>query len=215
MAESHITATAIVPQVIASVALVLGAYLAGSVPSGYWIVLLFKREDIRRRGSGNIGATNVWRSFGARYGIPVIVLDILKGLVPALIASITQGPQVAVAAGAAAMLGHWRPLFMAFRRGGKMVATCGGAAVGIAPLVAVIGLAVWIAAFVAGRWASLASIMAAISLAPAALLLGQPVEVVVFMAAAALAILWLHRANIGRLVRGEEHRFRLWRRGEA
>ncbi len=197
---------------MAAAALILGGYLAGSIPFGYWIVWLFRREDIRLKGSGNIGATNVWRSYGARYGVPVIVLDILKGLVPALIASLTQDPWVAVCAGAAAMLGHWRPLFMGFHRGGKMVATCGGAAIGIAPLVALIGLAVWVAVFLGGRYASVASIAAALSLAPAALLLGQPLEVVVFMAAAALAILWLHRSNIRRLWRGEEHRFRLWRR---
>jgi glycerol-3-phosphate acyltransferase PlsY len=195
-----------------AIPLVLAAYLAGSMPFGYWIVRLFRGEDIRLRGSGNIGGTNVWRSYGARFALPVIALDILKGLAPALVASLTQGALVAVLAAAAAMLGHWRPLFLGFRRGGKMVATCGGAAIGIAPLVAVVGLVVWIAVFVAGRYASLASITAAISLAPAALLLGQPPVVIVFMGVAALAILWLHRANIRRLVRGEEHRFQLWRR---
>lgn len=110
------------------------------------------------------------------------------------------------------MLGHWRPLFMRFRRGGKMVATCGGAVIGIAPLVAVVGLAVWLLVFLAGRYASLASILAAVSLAPTALLLGQDLTVVIFMGAGALAIIWLHRANIVRLARGEEHRFQLWRK---
>jgi len=169
-------------------------------------------EDIRLHGSGNIGGTNVWRSFGARFGVPVIFLDILKGLIPALIASLTRGALVAVLAGAAAMLGHWRPLFLGFRRGGKMVATCGGAVIGIAPLVAAVGVVVWAVVFVAGRYASLASILAAASLAPAAILLGQPLLVIIFVGAAALAIIWLHRANIGRLARGQEHRFRLWRR---
>src|SRR5665811_2637916 len=99
-----------------------------------------------------------------------------------------------------------------FRRGGKLVATCGGAVFGIAPLVAVVGLAVWGLVFLAGRYASLASILAAVSLVPAALLLGQDLSVVIFMGAGALAIVWLHRANIVRLVHGEEHRFQLWHR---
>jgi glycerol-3-phosphate acyltransferase PlsY len=195
-----------------AILLVAGGYVAGSIPFGYWIVRLFRGQDIRRLGSGNIGGTNVWRSFGARYGLPVIVLDVVKGLAPALAASLTRGSLVAVLAGAAAMLGHWRPIFMRFRRGGKMVATCGGAAIGIAPLVAVVGTVVWIVVFVVGRYASVASILAAASLAPAAVLLGQDLSVVIFMGAAAVAILWLHRGNIRRLVHGEEHRFKLWHR---
>jgi glycerol-3-phosphate acyltransferase PlsY len=192
--------------------LVLAGYLAGSIPFGYWLVRVVRGQDIRRLGSGNIGGTNVWRSFGARFGLPVVLFDIMKGFVPALVASLTHGSLVAVLAGAAAMLGHWRPLFMRFRRGGKLVATCGGAVFGIAPLVAVVGLAVWGLVFLAGRYASLASILAALSLVPAALLLGEDLSVVIFMAAGALAIIWLHRANIVRLVHGEEHRFQLWHR---
>jgi glycerol-3-phosphate acyltransferase PlsY len=195
-----------------AVLIVIAGYLAGSIPFGYWLVHLLRGEDIRRLGSGNIGGTNVWRCFGARFGVPVVIFDVLKGFVPALVASLTHGSLVAVLTGAAAMLGHWRPLFMRFRRGGKMVATCGGAAIGIAPFVALVSLVVWVAVFVVGRYASLASILAAISLAPAALLLGQDLSVVIFMGVAALAIVWLHRANIGRLAHGEENRFQLWHR---
>ncbi len=192
--------------------LVLAGYLAGSIPSGYWLVRLIRGEDIRRLGSGNIGGSNVWRCFGARFGLPVVLFDVLKGFVPALVASQTHGSLVAVLTGAAAMLGHWRPLFMGFCRGGKMVATCGGAIIGFAPLVALVGVVVWAAVFLVGRYASLASILAAISLAPAALLLDQDLPVIIFMAAAALAIIWLHRANIVRLAHGEENRFQLWHR---
>ena len=192
--------------------LVLAGYLAGSIPSGYWLVRLVRGEDIRRLGSGNIGGSNVWRCFGARFGLPVVLFDVLKGFVPALVASQTHGSLVAVLTGAAAMLGHWRPLFMGFRRGGKMVATCGGAIIGFAPLVALVGVVVWATVFLVGRYASLASILAAISLAPAALLLDQDLSVVIFMGAAALAIIWLHRANIVRLAHGEENRFQLWHR---
>ena len=192
--------------------LVLAGYLSGSIPFGYWLVRLVRGEDVRLLGSGNIGGSNVWRCFGARFGLPVVLFDVLKGFVPALVASLTHGSLVAVLTGAAAMLGHWRPIFMRFRRGGKMVATCGGALIGFAPLVAAVGLAVWVVVFLVGRYASLASILAALSLAPAALLLGEDLSVVVFVGAAALAIIWLHRANIARLARGEELRFQLWHR---
>jgi len=192
--------------------LVFAGYLAGSIPFGYWLVRLVRGEDIRSLGSGNIGGSNVWRCFGARFGLPVILFDVLKGFVPALIASQTRGSLVAVLTGAAAMLGHWRPLFMGFRRGGKMVATCGGALIGFAPLVALVGLVVWVVVFLVGRYASLASILAAISLTPAALLLGQDLSVVIFLSVAALAIIWLHRVNIVRLAHGEENRFQLWHR---
>ena len=171
-------------------------------------------EDIRKHGSGNIGASNVWRSFGARYGLVVVALDVLKGLLPALGASLAKGALVAVLVGAAAMLGHWRPLFLGFRRGGKMVATCGGAAIGIAPLVAAVGLAVWALVFLASRYASLASIMAAISLVVASVAFEQPRPVIVFTSAALVFILWLHRANIKRLAGGNEHRFQLRRKRE-
>ncbi len=110
-------------------------YLCGSMPWGYWLVRLFRHEDIRTQGSGNIGATNVWRVHGRRLGIPAVLLDALKGFVPALVATLVAGHGAGVLAGGAAMLGHWRPLFLGFRKGGKMVATAGGAFFGVAPIV--------------------------------------------------------------------------------
>jgi glycerol-3-phosphate acyltransferase PlsY len=187
--------------------LILAGYLAGSLPFGYWLVLLFRREDIRRYGSGNIGATNVWRSFGPGLGVPVILLDIAKGFVPTLVAAELEGPLVGALVGGAAMLGHWRPVFMRFQRGGKMVATCGGALFGLAPLVGLIGAVVWLIVFGLFRYASLASMAAAVSLPFAALVLGEPWPVVVFVTAAAVGVLLLHRANIGRLRAGTESRF--------
>ena len=114
-------------------------------------------EDIRAVGSGNIGATNVWRRYGARLGVPVMALDVAKGFVPALLATIFVGHLAGVLAGGAAMLGHWRPLFMRFARGGKVVATCGGAFFGVAPLVGGVGAAVWLLVFAMFRYASVAS----------------------------------------------------------
>jgi glycerol-3-phosphate acyltransferase PlsY len=187
----------------------LAGYLAGSIPSGYWIVRAFARTDIRRHGSGNIGATNVWRAFGPRYGIPVVLVDTLKGFVPAFVFFHTVSPLAGVLAGGAAMLGHARPVFLRFEKGGKMVATTGGAFLGVAPLVGAIGAVVWIVAFLLTRYASVASILSAVSLPVAALALEQPWPVVVFAFLAACAVIFLHRGNIGRLVRGEENRFAL------
>lgn len=173
-----------------------------------------KREDIRKAGSGNIGATNVWRTYGARYGVTVMVLDTLKGFVPALLATIYVGELAGVIAGGAAMLGHWRPLYMKFARGGKAVATCGGAILGVAPLVGGIGALVWIVVFVLLRYASVASITAALSLPVVAALLGEPWPVITFAALAALAVVVLHRPNINRLRAGTETRFRFRRHAE-
>src|SRR5215472_4219982 len=108
------------------VAVVVLGYLLGSCPWGYWLVRLVKHQDIRKVGSGNIGATNVWRTYGWRLGLPVVVLDTLKGFVPALLGVVYVSHLAGILAGAAAMLGHFRPLFLRFAKGGKMVATCGG-----------------------------------------------------------------------------------------
>jgi acyl phosphate:glycerol-3-phosphate acyltransferase len=192
--------------------LVLGGYLVGSLPFGYWLVRWRHGVDIRTVGSGNIGATNVWRTFGARLGIAVVLLDTLKGFVPALVATLWAGPLWGVLAGGAAMLGHSRPVFLRFARGGKMVATCGGAFLGVAPIVGGLGAAVWILVFAATRYASVASITAALSLPLIALGLDEPWPVIAFAALAALAVLFLHRANIKRLRMGTETKMLLRRR---
>ena len=189
--------------------LVLLGYLLGSCPWGYWVVLLVKHEDIRKVGSGNIGTTNVWRTYGRWLGIPVVLMDTLKGFVPALLGMLLVSPHhlAGIVAGAAAMLGHWRPLFLRFARGGKMVATCGGVFFGVAIWVALTGLAVWLVAFVTLRYASVASIVSGIALPVIAVLYGYPTSVVVFGALAAAAIVFLHRTNLSRLRRGTENRF--------
>jgi acyl phosphate:glycerol-3-phosphate acyltransferase len=193
---------------VLTVALVVAGYVAGSMPWGYWLVRIFRGEDIRTQGSGNIGATNVWRVHGRRLGVAAVLLDTAKGLAPALVATELVGHGGGVLAGGAAMLGHWRPLFLRFSKGGKMVATAGGAFLGVAPLVGVAGALVWLVVFGATRYASVASMTAAASLVFWAWLLGYPWPVIAFACFAAVAVLLLHRANIGRLVRGEENRFR-------
>ena len=194
--------------------LVLAGYLLGSMPWGYWLVRLVKHEDIRSHGSGNIGGTNVWRVYGWRLGLPVVVLDTAKGFAPALVGALLVSDLAGVLAGAAAMLGHWRPLFLKWQRGGKMAATCGGAFLGVAPVVGGIGAAVWLAVFVLFRYASLASMLAALSLPVIAALLGESWPIIIFAAGAAVAVIVLHRPNIARLRSGTESRFRFRRTAE-
>jgi acyl phosphate:glycerol-3-phosphate acyltransferase len=157
----------------------------------------------------------VWRTYGRWYGVPVVVLDTAKGFVPALVFSLTVSPLAGVLAGAGAMLGHARPLFLKFERGGKMVATAGGAFLGIAPLVAAVGAVVWLVTFLVFRYASLASMLAALSLPIAAVVLGCPWAVIVFAVCAAAAVVFLHRGNVRRLLHGQENRFVLRRSGRA
>jgi len=192
----------------------VGAYLIGSMPFGYWAVLALKGEDVRAAGSGNIGATNVWRSYGRRYGIPVVLLDIVKGFVPALVGTILVDELTGALAGGLAMLGHWRPLFLGFRKGGKAVATAAGTLFGIATLLGLIAMGLWLTTFLVTRYASVASMVVAVALPFTALVLGEPWPVVVFAVAAAAAVLLLHRPNLARLRAGTESRFRL-RRGSA
>jgi glycerol-3-phosphate acyltransferase PlsY len=190
---------------------IVAGYLLGSLPFGYWLVRALRHEDIRKVGSGNIGATNVWRTYGRWYGLPVVLLDVLKGFVPALVATLLISHWAGVAAGLAAMVGHWRPLFLRFARGGKTVATCGGAFFGVAPLVALCAVVIWLLLFVTLRYASVASMLAAAALPLVALALGEPTAVVAFGAAAAVVVVVLHRANIRRLFRGTENRFQFRR----
>jgi len=196
---------------VTTVAFVVAGYVLGSMPWGYWLVRLFRHEDVRTVGSGNIGGTNVWRVYGRWLGVPVVLLDTAKGFAPAFAATMVVGHGAGVLAGAAAMLGHWRPLFLRWKRGGKMVATCGGAFLGVAPIVGGIGLAVWIVVFLLLRYASVASMVGAVSLPLWAWLIGYPWPVIAFGVVAGAAVVFLHRANIGRLVRGKENRFQLRR----
>jgi glycerol-3-phosphate acyltransferase PlsY len=200
---------------VTAVLILLGGYLAGSCPFGYWVVRLVKHEDIRKVGSGNIGATNVWRTYGRWLGVPVVLLDVLKGFVPALVGVLLVSHLVGILAGSLAMLGHWRPLFLRFEKGGKMVATCGGVLFGVAWLVGLSGLAVWIVVFLLSRYASLASILAALALPVLAFVFGEPNSVILFSAAAGAGVVLLHRANLKRLRMGTESRFHFRRAASA
>ena len=190
---------------------VLGGYLLGSMPFGYWVVRVAKGEDIRSFGSGSIGASNVWRTYGKGYGIPIVLLDIAKGFVPALLGTQLEGDLVGVLAGGAAMLGHWRPLFLGFQKGGKMVATAAGTFLGVVPLFGVLTAAIWLLVFLVGRYTSVASIVTGLLLPIVALVLGESWPVVGFSVVAGAFVVYLHRPNIARLRAGTETRFRLRR----
>ena len=187
--------------------IIAGGYLVGSIPFGVVVVRMLRGEDIRAQGSGNIGASNVWRSYGRALGAPVALLDVLKGFVPALVGLKLGGEWVGVLAGSAAMAGHARPIWLGFSKGGKMVATGGGVALALAPLAAVICLIVWIATFALFRYASLASLVTAAALPVLCVALGEPWPTIAYAVVAALAVIVLHRQNIGRLLHGTESRF--------
>ncbi len=182
-------------------------YLLGSMPWGYWVPLAFAHVDIRERGSGNVGATNVWRVLGFKYGLTVALLDIFKGLAAALLGTQLGGPMIGVLAGTAALVGHWRPLFLGFAKGGKVVAVTGGVGLAVAPVASLAAAVVWIFVFLLTRYASLASLVAGIALPVFAVATGASWPVVAFTIGAGLAIVVLHRTNLVRLVRGEESRF--------
>jgi glycerol-3-phosphate acyltransferase PlsY len=193
----------------------LASYLLGSVPFG----LLLARSrgiDIRQHGSGNIGATNVFRVVGKGVGITTFVLDFLKGFVPALLFPVVavhvSGQPVpallGLACGCAAIAGHNWPIFLKFR-GGKGVATSAGMLTGAAPAAVGVGLAAWVVLFVSSRYVSVASIGAALCVGIAGWFFymvegwGKPLMLTIL----ALLVIWRHRANLARLIRGEENRF--------
>jgi acyl phosphate:glycerol-3-phosphate acyltransferase len=193
------------------VLLVLAGYVLGSAPWGYWLPRLVTGVDVRKAGSGNVGAANVWRTVGFKLGLAVALLDIAKGLAAALLGLAYDGELAGLAAGIAAMIGHWRPVFMGFARGGKAVATTLGVGLALAPLATAATAVVWIVAFVATRYTSVASLAGAATFPLLAVAFGATLPVVAFALGAGAAIVLLHRANISRLVHGTENRFHVRR----
>jgi glycerol-3-phosphate acyltransferase PlsY len=196
---------------LSSFLLVGAGYLLGSLPSGLWLPRLVAGVDVRTLGSGNIGATNVWRTLGFKLGLAVALLDIAKGTAAALLGRWLGDDLIGVLAGCAAMAGHWRPFFLGFARGGKIVATTGGVGLAVAPLATLSAGGLWIVIFLVTRYASLASMISAASLPLFALLFGRSWPVLAFTAGAAVAIVLLHRANIARLLHGQENKMQLRR----
>ena len=191
---------------------VLISYLAGSVPSAY-LAGNFRGVDLRKHGSGNLGATNVVRVLGAKIGGVVFLADLLKGFLPVYFLpryTDTLRPDLwALVFGVAAIAGHVKPIFLLGRGGGKGVATATGVFLALAPVPVLITNAVWIATFYFTRYVSLASLLAAAVLPVAILAWYRDPQSPVFIASIIIAsfVFWTHRANIGRLRRGEELRF--------
>jgi glycerol-3-phosphate acyltransferase PlsY len=194
------------------------AYLLGSIPFGLILVRVFRKQDIRQQGSGNIGATNVIRSGGKGLGAVTFLLDAAKGYVAVLLAwqvglhvhqTQFQTQNLAATAAVCALIGHVYPLWLGFK-GGKGVATGFGVFLGITATAALVALAAFIVIFVLSRYVSLASIIAAIAFPVAALLLPHEpltpfmIAVVILLP---LIVIAKHHVNIRRLLAGTEYRF--------
>ena len=208
------------------IAAALSSYVLGSVPFGY-IAAKANGVDIRSVGSGNIGATNVFRSISKGWGLFTFACDFLKGLLPVILFSFLavrlgftgaiDGLKLVCAMGAIA--GHNWPVFLHFK-GGKGVATSAGALLGIAPAAVGFGVVVWVLAFLVFRYVSLASMLAALTIAVGAWIMG-PVRsgssmlTPVVLSLMALMIVVRHRANIQRLLSGTENRFSFKKKGKA
>jgi len=193
---------------------VLLAYLLGSV-SGSIVMGRFRNVDIRQSGSGNAGGTNAFRTQGFWFALGVVIIDIGKGALAAwLIPSLNLGLQVdaalsdwqPLACGFAAVVGHCYPVWHGFR-GGKGAATAVGALLVIEPLVILPMLLIWLTVLTITGWVGLGTMLAAISLVPAFILLGAPPATIVFAILLAAFIVFMHRSNIRNMRNGSEYRF--------
>ncbi len=191
----------------------LGAYLLGSIPFGYLLGRL-RGVDLRAVGSGNIGAANAFRNLGRRWGVLTMVLDIGKGVAGAVLGRILLDDPWPIAAGAAVMIGSIFPVWMHFR-GGKGVAAAGGVVIGLLPWVALVLLPTWLVVVGVSRITSLAAIITALAFTPLAWLFGYDWQYVVLAGLISLLVLVRHRANIGRLLAGQEARIHLGGKGNS
>jgi acyl phosphate:glycerol-3-phosphate acyltransferase len=192
------------------VAFLIAAYLVGSIPSGLLVARSAGIRDIRQHGSGNIGATNVLRTLGWKYGLAVLALDAAKGSCGVLLARWAGSGQVGqTLGGMAAMGGHLWPCTLRFQ-GGRGVATSLGLMLVLNPLVAVLSASVFVGVVAFTRYVSLGSMTAASSAVVLLMLRGAPARQVLLCSIGAAAIVWRHRPNIERLLNGTESRLS-WR----
>ena len=186
------------------------AYLCGSIPFGLIFSHLGGHGDIRDIGSGNIGATNVLRTGSTKLALATLICDMLKGLVPVLIAW-RFGAEAATAAAVGATLGHIFPVWLSFK-GGKGVATAGGVLLAYAWPLALVAALAWIVMALLFRYSSLAAVTAAVAAALYAWL-AQPEGVApLAVLVIALIVIWRHRTNLARLMHGEEDKITLRRK---
>jgi glycerol-3-phosphate acyltransferase PlsY len=180
----------------------VGAYLLGSIPFGLLITRLFGLGDLRKIGSGNIGATNVLRTGSKAAALATVLLDAGKGLVAVLIAGNYIGNDAAQVAALCAFLGHLFPVWLGFK-GGKGVATLLGVLVGLAPLIGLIALGAWLFTFFVYRISSLSALVSAVLTPVVVFIIGYRDITVLILVMAALLI-WKHRSNVQRLIDGTE-----------
>lgn len=184
--------------------LILISYLIGAVPIGY-LVARAKGIDIRQRGSGNIGTTNVWRNLGPAAGILVLAGDVLKGVLAVLLGRYLAGSDAQLLTALAALVGHSWSVFLGFQ-GGKIIATTLGVFLLLDPLAMLIGLGIWLAVVGVSRYISLGSITAAAALPVLMLVLGRSWTHLLFALAVAAIAVYKHLPNIRRLLSGTESR---------
>jgi glycerol-3-phosphate acyltransferase PlsY len=189
------------------IALLGAAYLVGAIPFSFLVARWFGVDDVRRVGSGNVGATNVMRAAGKAAGLLAFVLDAAKGAAAAFLASVIEPPGSIVPplAAVAAVLGHMYPIWLRFR-GGKGVATGAGAFVPLAPAATGLACLAFAATLAVTRYVSVGSIAAATTLVAAAFALGSPPAVAWSAAFVAGLVVWKHRGNLQRLANGTESR---------
>ena len=188
----------------------LASYFLGAVPTSYLAARLFRGIDLREHGSRNLGATNLYRVLGWRYAVPVGLLDAAKGLVPVLVFAprVSSSELFALICGLVAVVGHVFSVFVGFK-GGKGVATAAGVMLGLTPGALGVAVLVWVALVYLTGYVSVGSIAAA-AIFPLAVYLLEPPDRPAMLwldIAVAVAIVWLHRANIQRLLKGTENRF--------
>jgi glycerol-3-phosphate acyltransferase PlsY len=182
------------------------SYLLGAVPCGYILFRITENKDIRHYGSHATGATNVLRLKGWKLALPVAIFDIAKGFIPVILAMrLFPDERFALLCGFLAVLGHCFPVFIRFK-GGKGVATALGAYFAIAPLVALLSVAVFLALVLLTRFVSLGSMLAMTAYPGLALLMYGNKPVIVMSLAVLALILFKHRGNIQRLIRGNERK---------
>lgn len=200
--------------------LLAAAYLWGAVPASYLAGRWSRGIDLRKHGSGNLGATNTFRVLGARVAAPVMIFDVLKGALPVVLFTrwdASMDWRWGLAYGAAAIVGHVFPVYMGFR-GGKGVATAAGVFLALAPLALGIALATWLAVLKGTRMVSAASLSGAVVLALVLAVTPPPnghPEIRWLGWTIAAFVVFSHRANVRRIVRGEEPRFGGKREPEA
>ena len=189
----------------AALAVAVG-YLLGSVPFSFWLARR-RGVDLRHAGSGNVGAANVLRTAGGAYAVGAVCLDALKGMLAVLIAQRLTGELAApVAAGVAAIIGHVYPVWLGFH-GGKGVATAAGAFAVLAPVAVAVATGVFLVVVWTTRYVSLGSTAASVALAVATMMIGDfPRSVVLGAVAAAIIVVYRHRANLARVAAGTERR---------